>query len=156
VKGEHKGLSGAQYNYETVNVRPGKAPDTVWLALSGYQGDLALVALVGFHSTIVRFARRVAKVKPIPIVVLQLPGIPDSLSFAVATAGMWPEARVKAVVRQLSGNGSNSWRGWAKEYLRLNSDPERAEVGAADEALAKELAQLFAQQCMEAERLGRS
>lgn len=146
VKSEHTGLSGAEYSTESVNVRPGRAPDTTWMGLSADREGYGLVALVGFKTQIMKFARRVAREgTPHPMSVLDLPDLPHDFGLAVTYVGMWPEARIRGVVTQLSGGGG--WRGWAREFIALRNDPERIDAGHPSEDRTKEYVDLFFQQC---------
>ncbi len=154
MKGKHTGLSGAEYNYKATNVQPGRAPDTIWLALDDYNEGLALIALVGFDTHILKFARRAGQH---PVSVLDMPDVPAGTPrLAVTLAGLWPNERARSIVEQLTGGGSHGWRQWAREYRKLRADPDRVQAGFPSADLTKELAQLFMQQCAQVTGSGRS
>ncbi len=148
MKGTHTGLSGTEYDYESVNTQPGRAPDSIWLAVEDFRPGLALVALVGFERQVGRFARRVGARKPHPVAVLTLPDLPAELEkLAVTFAGLWPNDVSHAIVTRLAGERGKGWRHWAREYSALLDDPARVQAAPPSPELAKELAGLFLQQC---------
>jgi len=149
TKGQAQGLSGEKYEIESVNVKPGRAPDTMWMGIGGKREGMALIALVGFEEQVMKFARRAGRDVPQPVALCKLdipiPEGPPRL--ALTLAGFWPEDRARAVVQQLTGGGSNGWRRWAREFIKLRSDPHRVDPGHPDEGLTKELVYMFLQQC---------
>lgn len=158
VKGVHKGLTDNTYDFEVANFAPGRAPDTVWMALDDHPelGE-SLVTLVGFVDQVFKFARRAARLsrETIPFIKLGAPpGFPDEFSIAIAVAGVWPAAISNDIVRQISNDGVTGYGAWSRAFVKLAKHPQRAKPPIPSEEFARELGHLFLQQCELATKAG--
>lgn len=146
MKGEDETPTGVRYQYESINTIPGRAPDSVWVAMGGYPDpDSALIALVGFSPHVERFARRASRLvgRALSVAYLELPDV--DVRGCVFLAGVAPEAEAKAIVASISPPGSG-YGYWAKQYAQCEGRG-MWRPAEQDNDVATELWAMFIQQC---------
>ncbi len=144
LKGQGK-IGDNEFDFEAVNVRPGKAPDSIWMGLAADGEDRGAVALVGWAKPLLKFRQYLKERK---IEVRMHVCMFERANFGVILIGDWPRDRLKGVIEQISGGGTNGPRQWAKEYRKIRLDPDRQRSPDPDEEMAKFLVNMFFDQCL--------